>query len=136
MNRSIATAIVLLAGMPSLAMADCSSTTRVTGAALNALVNGNTVCASRGADKWQEQHRAGGQLWDYKMGPGHPIDPSKQVGTWNIARNFVTYCYTGDKCYSYSVHGPFAGNTYNFCSANGQLEVSGATFKNGEQGCP
>lgn len=134
MKQSILTAIVVLAGMPTLAMANCTPATRVTGAALTTLINDNTVCASRNGEKWQEQHRAGGQLWDYKMGPGHPIDPSKQVGTWNIARNFVTYCYTGDKCYSYSVHDSGAG-TYNFCFANGTLVVSGATFKAGQQSC-
>lgn len=135
MKRSILTTMVLLAGIPSLAMANCTPATRVTGNALNTLIIGNTVCASRNGEKWQEQHRAGGQLWDYKMGPGHPIDPSKQVGTWSISRNFVTYCYTGDKCYSYSVHGTGTG-AYDFCFANGKLEVSGATFKPGLQSCP
>lgn len=135
MKRSILTAMVLLAGIPTLAMANCTAATRVTGAALNTLVIGNTVCATRNGEKWQEQHRAGGQLWDYKMGPGHPIDPSKQVGTWSIARNFVTYCYTGHKCYSYSVHGSGA-DTYDFCFPNGTLQVPGATFKTGLQSCP
>lgn len=135
MKRSILTAIFLLAGMPSLAMADCSATTRVTGAALNSLISGNTVCASRGADTWQEQHRAGGELWDYKMGPGDPVDPSKRVGTWSIARNYVTYCYTGGTCYSYSVHGSGSG-PYSFCYANGTEVVSGATFKPGNASCP
>jgi len=120
--------------MPSLAMAALTASTRVKGPALNTLINGNTVCATRGSDVWQEQHRAGGQLWDYKMGPGHPVDPSKQVGTWSIARNFVTYCYTGGICYSYSVHGS-AGGRYSFCSANGTEVVSGATFKPGNASC-
>jgi len=135
MKKSLLTALVLLAGMPSLAMAACTANTRVTGAALNRLIDGNTVCATRGSDVWQEQHRAGGQLWDYKMGPGHPVDPSKQVGTWSIARNFVTYCYTGGLCYSYRVHGP-AGGPYSFCSANGTEVVSGAKFKPGHTSCP
>lgn len=135
MKKSISTAVVLLAGLPSLAMANCTPSTRVTGAALTALITGNTVCAQRGSEVWQEQHRAGGQLWDYKMGPGHPIDPSKQVGTWNIARNLVTYCYTGGKCYSYSVHGP-AGGPYSFCFPNGTEVVSGAKFKPGNASCP
>lgn len=135
MKSSRLTAMVLLAGLPALAAADCSPTTRVTGTNLTNLITGNTVCATRGSDVWQEQHRAGGQLWDYKMGPGHPIDPTKQVGTWSIARNFVTYCYTGGTCYSYSVHGTGAG-PYSFCYANGTEVVSGATFKPGNASCP
>lgn len=135
MKRPILTALVLLAGTPSLAMADCSASTRVTGTALTNLISGNTVCASRGAEKWQEQHRTGGDLWDFKKGPGDPLDPSKQVGTWSIARNFVTYCYTGGLCYSYSVHGSGAG-PYSFCYANGTEVVSGATFIPGYSGCP
>lgn len=106
------------------------------GAALTNLITGNTVCATRGAEMWQEQHRAGGDLWNYKGGPGHPVDPSKQVGTWSIARNFVTYCYTGGTCYSYSVHGSGFG-PYSFCTrVNGTEVVSGAMFKPGSSSCP
>lgn len=135
MKKSLSTAIVLLAGMPSLAWAACTPATRVTGATLNSLIDGNTVCAIRGSEVWQEQHRAGGELWDYKRGPGHPVDPSKQVGTWSISRNFVTYCYTGGSCYAYSVHGSGTG-PYSFCFANGTEVVSGATFKPGLASCP
>lgn len=135
MRSSILTTVVLLAGLPALAAADCSPSTRVTGNNLTNLITGNTVCATRGSEVWQEQHRAGGQLWDYKKGPGHPIDPSKQVGTWSISRNFVTYCYTGGICYSYSVHGSGTG-PYSFCYPNGIEVVSGATFKPGYTSCP
>ncbi len=135
MKKPILTAIVLLAGLPTLATAACTAATRVTGAALTHLISGNTVCATRGSEVWQEQHRTDGTLWDYKRGPGHPIDPSKQVGTWRIARNFVSYCYTGGSCYSYSVHGAGSG-PYSFCFANGTEVVSGATFKTGLTSCP
>ena len=29
-------------------------------------VSGNTICANDHGELWQEQHRGGGQLWDYK----------------------------------------------------------------------
>ena len=135
MKKSLLTALVLLVGTPSLAIAACTGSTRVTGTALNTLIEGNTVCATRGSEVWQEQHRAGGQLWDYKMGPGHPVDPTKQVGTWSISRSAVTYCYTGGLCYSYSVHGP-AGGPYSFCFLNGTEVVRGAKFKPGLTSCP
>lgn len=134
MKRLMVTSLVLLAGISGEAMADCASNTRVTGNALDTLIIGNTVCATRDAEKWQEQHRAGAQLWDYKKGSSDKVDPSKQVGTWGIRANEVMYYYTGGPSYTYSVHGT-AGGPYSFCT-NGAEIVSGATFKLGYQSCP
>ncbi len=127
---------IALAGLSAQAGADCLPNTRVTGAALTNLVSGNTVCATSGTKTWQEQHRAGGQLWDYKKGPNDPVDPSKQVGTWSIAGNNVTYSYTGGPSYTYSIHGP-SGGPYSFCTGpNGTEVISGAYFKPGNASCP
>lgn len=133
MKRLMVTSIALLVGIAGESMADCSSNTKVTGSQLNTLIIGNTVCATRGADKWQEQHRAGGALWDYKKGPTDKVDPTKQVGTWSIAANNVTYSYTGGSSYTYSVHGP-AGGPYSFCSGGAEV-VSGAIFLPGNASC-
>jgi hypothetical protein len=135
MKRLMATSIVLLAGISGEAMAACASpATQVTGAALTNLISGNTVCAVQGSDKWQEQHRAGAQLWDYKKGPSDPVDPTKQVGTWSIAGDTVTYAYTGGPSYTYSVYDD--GGTYSFCTApGGSIVVSGATFTSSPS-CP
>lgn len=137
MKRKIAIGIVLFTGFSGGVMAapNCTTPNRVTGSALTTLVSGNTVCATKGADKWQEQHRSGGQLWDYKKGSSDPVDPSKQVGTWRIGSNEVTYSYTGDSSYTYSVHDEGSGTSYSFCS-NGSVVVSGATFKPGNSSCP
>ena len=57
------------------------------------LVAGNTLCAVRGSDRWQEQHRGtglSGALWDYKMGANHPVDPTEQVGTWSAVNGATT----------------------------------------------
>ena len=134
MKRLMFTCFVLLAGFSGavVAQSNCASNTRVSGNALNTLIIGNTVCATRGADKWQEQHRTGGQLWDYKRGPSHPIDPSKQVGTWSIASNNVTHAYTGGPSFTYSVHG---SGPYSFCTGSTEV-VSNATFLTGSASCP
>lgn len=132
MKRLMVTSLVLLAGISGVAMADCNSNTKVTGSKLDDLIIGNTVCATRGAEKWQEQHRAGGALWDYKKGPSDKVDPTKQVGTWSIAANNVTYSYTGGASYTYSVHG---SGPYSFCTGGAEI-VSGATFLPGESSCP
>ncbi|PWB59902.1 MAG: hypothetical protein C3F18_00520 [Nitrosomonadales bacterium] len=134
MKRLMVTSLVLLAGISGGAMADCNSNTKVTGSKLNLLITGNTVCAARGAEKWQEQHRAGGALWDFKKGPTDKVDPTKQVGTWSIASNSVTYSYTGGPSYTYSVHGP-EGGPYSFCSSGAEI-VSGAMFLPGSSSCP
>lgn len=132
MKRLMAMGIVLFAGASAQAMAACEANTRVTGSALTTLIAGNTVCATRGAEKWQEQHRSGGALWDYKKGANDPVDPSKQVGTWSIASNSLTYAYTGGPSYTYSIHG---SGPYSFCASGTEI-VSGASFKTGSSSCP
>ena len=139
MKRKIAIGIVLFAGVSGVVIAapNCLSSNRVTGSALTTLISSNTVCATRGTDKWQEQHRSGAQLWDYKKGSSDPVDPSKQVGTWSIASNNVTYSYTGGPSYTYTVHDEGSGASYSFCTGNGgSVVVSGATFKSGNSSCP
>lgn len=138
MKRLIITSMLLFTGISGEAMADCSPATQVLGGAVMTLISTNTVCATRGNEKWQEQHRSGGALWDYKKGPGDSVDPSKQVGTWIASRttSSVTYSYTGGSSYTYTIHGP-AGGPYSFCTGpNGTEVVSGATFKPGNNSCP
>ena len=137
MKRLMVTSIVLLAGISGEAMAACAApAVKIIGRDLSTLVSRNTVCASQGADKWQEQHRSGNALWDYKKGPTDPLDPSKQVGTWsvNTTTSTVTYAYTGGATYTYSVYND--GGTYSFCTTGGTLVVSGATFLPGNASCP
>ena len=136
MKRQIAVGILLVTGFSGgvFAAPNCASNSRVNGNTLTTLVSGHTVCATRGTDKWQEQHRSGAQLWDYKKGASDPVDPSKQVGTWSIGSNSVTYSYTGGPSYTYSIHEE-GGGTYSFCSS-GSVVVSGATFKQGNSSCP
>lgn len=67
----------------------------------------------------QEQHRSGGQLWDYKMG-SDAIDPTVRVGDWLITGNdadtVVKYAYPpGGTPSAYKVFDAGAG-TYYFCS--------------------
>lgn len=91
----------------------------------------NTDVSKTGSTPWynQEWHQAaapsstGGQLWDYKMGSGHPVDPSKQIGSWNITTNTagaggancaVSYNYTdGNITFNYNVFQN--GTTLTFC---------------------
>lgn len=140
MKHLMVASIVLLSGISGEVMAACTTpATQVTGAALATLISGQTVCATRGSDRWQEQHQGGplsGSLSDYKKGPTDPIDPTETVGTWsvNTTANTVTYTYTGGSSYTYSVYND--GGTYSFCTApGGAVVVTGAIFQAGAS-CP
>ena len=68
----------------------------------------------------QEQHRSGGELWDYKMGSSDAIDPTVRVGDWSITgsdqNTVVNYAYPpGGTPSAYKVFDAGAG-TYYFCS--------------------
>ena len=95
---------------------------------------GNTVCATRGTDSWQEFHQAGGALIDWKRGPNDKVDPSKEVGTWSIqgtgdnAR--MEYNYGSGGTYSYQVYNN-GGGSYSFCNG-GELPV---TVRSGQVAC-
>lgn len=89
---------------------------------LTALLSGNTVCAVRGKDRWQEEHHAGGVLKDYKKGPTDKVDPTKTLGAWAVSgggtNTIVTYTYTGGGSYSFTVWDNGGGSSYSFCKGN------------------
>ena len=119
-----------LAGLPALSLAACAApSVRVaTAAAMTTLLQGNTVCVpvnTQPTMEAQELHQAGGALIDYKRGPAHPVDPSKQVGTWTVTGGrgaFVTHNYGGGAQYTYAVWTNTDG-THSFCSANPEIKA-------------
>lgn len=106
--------------------------TCVNGSAANALttlMNLSLVCGRPGAaypgsanDRWQEQHRAGSQLWDFKQGAS-TVDPTKQVGSWAVsgtgAASQVSHTY-GSTTYNWTVHNN--GTHFSFCTGVGGAE--------------
>ena len=110
---------------------------------LSVLLQGKTVCAALAADRWQEYHATGLALIDYKRGPGHPVDPTEQVGTWSIIttgpasnpREEVRHSYTGGTSYQYRVCQ--IGATYTFQQVSpGSTTITGATILSGSVACP
>lgn len=138
-----AAAGVALAGLPAVSSAACAApSVRVnTKAAMSALLTGNTVCVPPDIPPpptmdAQELHQSGGALIDYKRGPGHAVDPTKQIGTWSVTGSdgrgvFVTYDYGGGKIYTYAVWKNLDG-TNSFCSANPEVK---ARVKTGGGAC-
>jgi len=101
------------------AVAGCASpsiqVTSTSDATLFDTLSGNTICTSDS----QEEHRSGNQLWDYKKGPSDPVDPTAQVGGWNISDTDVTYTY-GDNSYTFTLfkNPTSAATPYTFCNGS------------------
>ena len=116
--------VIVLAFAAEGAMAACSTpaANQVKNSALSTLLSGNTACALRGGDRWQEEHHPGGVLKDYKKGSTDKVDPTKQVGTWAVsgsgANAIVTYNYGTGGSYAYEVWDN-GGGSYSFCGAGG-----------------
>lgn len=106
---------------------------------LSDLLSGNTVCVGSSGNWLAQEYHSGaaaGPLIDWKRGAGHPVDPTKQVGSWSIsgtgAATVVNYTY-GSTTYSNAVwnHGD---GTYSFCNNQG-VETVGR-IKTGQGACP
>ena len=145
MTRGLLLGMLILVGGVDTAWADCTNN-RVTGSAIDTLLSGKLVCGrpaagytGNAADRWQEEHIAGGTLFDYKLGPGSTVDPRVQMGTWNRSGNSVVYVYnrytptvtvTHDGIYQVGT----TGNTYSFCQGNSEI-VRANVVTNGGVGC-
>lgn len=139
----VAALAVAVFAVPSHAQTGCSASApagvvQLNLAQISLLLGGNTVCGRPGtnyprnaADRFQEEHRAGGELWDYKRGPGHPIDPTERVGSWLVSVTkfgaTVTHTYTGGSSFNWNVYGPASygpGSVYSFCLLSSQHVVA------------
>lgn len=134
-HLSLLAGLIALGGLaaPGHAVAACTGNA-MNQNQLNNTFPGNTVCAERGADRWQEFHQVGGALIDYKKGPSDPVDPTKQVGNWSVSGTGnnarMVYNYGSGGTYSYQVFSN--GGTYSFCNGN---EVHNATVRSGQVSC-
>ncbi|PPD50172.1 MAG: hypothetical protein CTY16_02285 [Methylobacter sp.] len=94
----------------------------------NSAALGRTACSSAGQGT-QEEHHANGELWDYKLGDGHPVDPRVQVGTWSVANDGTTNAAITYNYFDGGSFGPFKvfinAGVYDFCNAS---NVSVGTF--------
>jgi len=128
MKALVVSALLVCSTLSGNAFAACSGNS-LNQTQLRDLLSGKTVCATLGNDKWQEEHRVGGDLWDYKLGPSSTMDPSEKVGTWSVTGSGsnaqVVHTYTSAGAYSYKVYDNGNG-TYDFC---GSSTVSNATVR-------
>jgi hypothetical protein len=105
---------------------------------LQTFLQSKMVCAKLSDRRWQEHHQgagaAGSVLVDYKLGPGHPVDPTKQVGTWQATTGTaseVTYTY-GSLVFRYficAVPSVASATSYTFVPVAGAgTLITGATI--------
>jgi hypothetical protein len=122
MKRMTIISAMLILGVWSEAYSGCADpSTQVTD--VSTTLEGKLACSYKGNqdnpnERWSEQHRSGGNLWEWKRGVDHKIDPSKQIGTWAIddSADTVTYQY-GDpgSPYTYTLWDN-ADDSYSLCS--------------------
>jgi hypothetical protein len=140
--------LILASAMAEEALATCG-VNQITNVDLSTLVSNKTICevagnaTNPGPDKsWgvQEEHRAGGELWDYKRGPLSTIDPPTKIGTWSTTNGGpnakVSYTYIGGGgSGSYKVYNNL-DSTYDFCKvSDGSLVATVTVVNNINVGC-
>jgi hypothetical protein len=137
---------------PVAAQTTCAASAgivRLSNAQISTLLTGRTVCGVPGtnypgspSDRFQEEHLANGELWDYKRGPGHPVDPREKVGTWAVNQGVagvqgMSHRYGTTLQFNWTVFGPATNvpgtSVYLFCS--GAAEHIRATVIATGSGC-
>lgn len=145
MKRSFATTVfAALVALPNVMLAQAAScpadTVAVTSPTVTVIVSGNTMCAARGGDRWQEYHQAGGALIDFKQGQGNPVDPTARVGSWssNDGASTVTHDYGAGGSFTWLVCKPTAASTpLTLVSTGSAGTVTGVAIQSGgPSACP
>jgi len=121
----------------------CGTGVRLVAAQIAPLMANKTVCGIAGGNTWQEFHSGstarGGPVIDWKMGPNHAVDPSKQVATWSVpatrSGSRIVYDYGGGITYRFAVC-QVSADTVNLCGeANTTTNLLGAVLRPGQVAC-
>jgi hypothetical protein len=141
---ALGTALGTVLGVAGPAVAACTPNggyAQLNQAQVEALVGTGMACYPAAGPPWtnQEYHSggitsAGGNITDYKKGPGDPRDPTAQIGIYTIdANGVVTYTYGSGHPFPYTVWGTqtSGSGTYDFCNGAtplpGQVKIIAST---------
>jgi hypothetical protein len=142
MIRIIFLCFLLLGATLGDAIGECPAEGRIGDSPneLKDVIKNKLVCgtAITGNDKWQEEHRPNGDLWERAKGPEDPVDPSHLVGTWHIENrggttgnerdDWVCYEYSGGDTFCFRLY-EIGEDKYSFCDESGN-PVATAVFYN------
>lgn len=119
-------AIAVFLSDNGIAASTCSALgSRLNQTQLSSTLSGKLVCASKigaltGNDRWAEEHRTTGELWEQGKGTTSTVHPPTKVGTWSIvgtgSNAAVQYNYSGGTTYTWSVFN--SSGTLTFCTTN------------------
>jgi hypothetical protein len=95
-------ALLTVMGGTGSALADCPGdgyNTLLDNTALQAQIADQSIDANApDGENWKEIHCGSGttgNLEKVALGPGHPVDPQRKVGTWTITGGAMQYAYDG-----------------------------------------
>jgi len=151
MRRFLLISLFLMAAIGSgeaIAATTCSAlgsrlaASEITGRFQDQLVCAEKMGALTGNDRWAEEHRSSGELWEQGKGTTSKIHPPTKVGTWKSVEgtkvkgksandDVVRYDYSGGSSFNWSVFEKnVAGTkTYTFCTSNETKVIANATVK-------
>jgi len=153
LSKVLAAAVMGLAILPFTVQAQgcvaAPNVVQLSLAQITALLTGKLLCGRPGSghtgaasDRWQEEHLANGDLFDYKLGPGHPVDPREKVGNWFAGGSrttaTVTHAYGPTTAYAWRIFGPAVnnpGSVYSFCTPTGSVQQVRAFVITSATGC-
>ena len=146
-------AVIATANESSAAAAtQCSSLgTRLSASEITSVFQNQLVCAQKmgaisGHDRWAEEHRASGELWEQGKGSTSKIHPPTKVGSWKAVEltkgkgkgevkspveDLVQYDYSGGSSFTWSVFEKNVGGTktYTFCDSTETTVIATAVVK-------
>ena len=161
MIRVLLLSLLLLVGAAhkvfAAAATHCSSLgTRLTASEITTAFQGQLICAQKmGAisanDRWSEEHRASGELWEQGKGTTSKIHPPTKVGSWKAVEltkgkgkgevkspveDLVQYDYSGGSSFTWSVFKSTGAGTatYTFCDQNETKVIATAIVKSPNPG--
>lgn len=149
LSKILAAAVMGLAALPFTVHAQVCAGVPLNENQISTLLTAKLLCGRPGsgytgsaADRWQEEHLANGDLFDYKRGPGHPVDPREKVGTWSVGGSrgppTVTHAYGPTTAYAWRIFGPAVndpGSVYSFCTPTGSVQQVRAFVITSATGC-
>jgi hypothetical protein len=124
------------------AAAGCSTGARQNAAQISQVVSGQLVCAQKvgaltGNDRWAEEHKSTGKLWEQGKGTTSKVHPPHEVGSWAAVKigsggsdDVIRHSYSGGKTFDWSFfeEKSKAGPTlYRFCDTTASTTIATAT---------